>query len=56
MVIAQPRKLSIMPELHISEIDLEQKNVFDLRTQKGSPIMYSPYNILYICSLYYYFH
>ena len=34
MVIAQPGKLSIMPELHISEIDLDQKTFSTLELRK----------------------
>ena len=46
-------KLSIMEESHISEIDLNRKwrrygSFFGLRTQKGSPVAHSPYNILYV--------
>ena len=40
-------------ESHISEIDFEQiiaslRKFFVLRTQKGSPVGHSPFNIYYI--------
>ena len=47
-------KLSITRESHISDIDSSKcgvvMEVYSLHTQKGSPVVHTPYNVLYIRS------